>query len=660
MIWERLLTDSDGQYSEIQSGRMFNQADSRSSLTPFKNRGFSPGSTDQWTEYWFPVKGTNGLKFASPTGSVNLEKKDNTVNLWFCPNENITGILEVRKDREVLYSKVVEAKPLQVLTGSFEYTGNYKGMNVWLNGTLLYDADTEKGLTRRPAESPRENSPETSYRHFLNGTEFERQRLYTRAEKEFRLSLETDRWFIPALNGVSRINYRKGDYAASMELSLKALSIDTYDADANMMYGLSGLALGDTVSAIDGFSIASFDVSVRSAAYNKLASICIGKGEYQGALAYAENSLLFNSMGSEAVQLKILCLRKLGRMKEAEFEITELEKTNPLNHFIRFERFIKDPSGKNREQVIKYISNELPQETFLEYAIWYYRNRQIGDALKVLGLAPEDHPVILLWKGYLNHLAGNNPAASDALDKLLKADPRLVFPFRPETLTPLEWAEKLSDSWKIKYYEGLVYLGAGNRQKGEDLWKSCGEHPDFYPFYFARAELYEPGSIIATGDVKRALELAGDEWRAGWIAAKYFLISGDTEKAEEIAGRYYKLYPGNFNLGIQYAQILEENEKYVPCLDVLDKIEMLPSEGSGVSRNTWRNANLGYARQLMAAKKYRKALEFIEQARKWPLNLGVGRPYNPDERREDALALECYQKLNDSKGIKRITGKMTE
>ncbi len=76
MIWEKLLTDTDGQYTEIQSGRLFNQAAEGSSKTPFKNRGFTPGTTDEWTEYWFPVKGTQGLKNAAPVGSVNLEQKE--------------------------------------------------------------------------------------------------------------------------------------------------------------------------------------------------------------------------------------------------------------------------------------------------------------------------------------------------------------------------------------------------------------------------------------------------------------------------------------------------------------------------------------------------------------------------------------------------------
>src|SRR4030042_5386012 len=61
MIWEKLLTDTDGQYVEVQSGRSFNQANEESSQTPFKHRGFLPYGTDTWTEHWFPVKGTKGL-----------------------------------------------------------------------------------------------------------------------------------------------------------------------------------------------------------------------------------------------------------------------------------------------------------------------------------------------------------------------------------------------------------------------------------------------------------------------------------------------------------------------------------------------------------------------------------------------------------------------
>lgn len=104
MIWEKLLTDHDGQYTEIQSGRLFNQAEESSSITPFKNRGFAPRSTDEWTEYWFPVKDTHGLKNALPSGSVNLQQQGSTISLWYCPNEKADGKLEVRSGNEVVFS----------------------------------------------------------------------------------------------------------------------------------------------------------------------------------------------------------------------------------------------------------------------------------------------------------------------------------------------------------------------------------------------------------------------------------------------------------------------------------------------------------------------------------------------------------------------------
>ncbi len=62
MIWEKLLTDTDGQYVEVQSGRLFNQAAEASTLTPFKHRGFAPHSFDDWTEYLVPGEGDEGVR----------------------------------------------------------------------------------------------------------------------------------------------------------------------------------------------------------------------------------------------------------------------------------------------------------------------------------------------------------------------------------------------------------------------------------------------------------------------------------------------------------------------------------------------------------------------------------------------------------------------
>ena len=648
MIWEYLLTDTDGQYTEIQSGRLYNQASPGSSSTPFKNTGFSPGLTDEWTEYWFPVKGTSGVKSALPAGSVNMLQKDDVVTLWFCPNEKVEGQLELRNGSNVLLTKNILTTPMVILKESINYTGDFKNLTVWLDNILIYDANSEKYQIKRPVDVPEDFNQESIYAHFVKGKEWEYQRNYKRAEEEYRKALDIDKWYLPALSGMANISYRKNQYRDAFEYSGKALSINTYDPEANMLYGISGLALGDTTSAIDGFSLASRNISHRCPAYNALASIFLNKGDPEKALSYAERSLSYNKSGTYPIQQKLLCLRKLGNKDEFEKQLKELEITDPLNHFIRFEKFIIDPSGANESLVKKFITNELPQETYLEYAIWYYQNGQINDALKVLGLAPDNQPVVLFWQAYLNHLIGDEKAGSDALTRALRLSPKMVFPFRPETSAALEWAGTQSDNWKIKYYVGLTFLSAGSDDKGKAIWETCGEEPDFYPFYIARSRLYETSSPNALADMERALELSGNDWQAGLIASKFYQKI-DFVKSEALAKNYYARFPDNFGLGLQYARTLESNKKYNECVNLLKKLQILPYEGASEGRVIWRRANLELARGLIKSGKYRKALENIELARQWPINLGVGKPYQTDVRTEDELSLECYEKLKDEK-----------
>ena len=78
-IWEDLLTDRDGQYVELQSGRAFNQPRCRTVLTPFKHPTFSPGRTDAFSERWgvvrseseFAPKGKNPPSAAKPRPVVS-------------------------------------------------------------------------------------------------------------------------------------------------------------------------------------------------------------------------------------------------------------------------------------------------------------------------------------------------------------------------------------------------------------------------------------------------------------------------------------------------------------------------------------------------------------------------------------------------------------
>lgn len=222
----------------------------------------------------------------------------------------------------------------------------------------------------------------------------------------------------------------------------------------------------------------------------------------------------------------------------------------------------------------------------------------------------------------------------------------------------MEWAQTLSDNWKLNYYAGLIYLNAGADEKSRNLWNSCGDTPDFYPFYIARSRLSDAGSQQAQADVERALALAGNDWRVGLYASRFYLDRGNITKAEELAQNFYKGNPQNYYLGLRYAKVLELNKNYTKCVSLLQNIQVLPNEGSIEGRIIWRNANIGNSLDLMKSQKYRKALESIALARQWPTNLGVGKPYQADERLEDFIALQCYKKLKDEKSVGKMQDKI--
>ena len=123
MIWENLLSDKDGQYVEIQSGRLFNQSAAESALTPFKHRGFAPYATDTWTEYWYPVLGTKGYVAANPFGALNVQRESGQLKLYFSAVQNIQDTLTVMQQGKIIYRQPVSVHTLDLFGDSLKLTG---------------------------------------------------------------------------------------------------------------------------------------------------------------------------------------------------------------------------------------------------------------------------------------------------------------------------------------------------------------------------------------------------------------------------------------------------------------------------------------------------------------------------------------------------------
>ncbi len=644
MIWEQLLTDADGQYVEVQSGRLFNQAAEGSTETPFKHRGFDPQAVDAWTEYWFPVKGTKGFVHAGELGTLNILAGEagpgaGKLQLLFSPIRPVHDTIEVLDGDRVVVSARLSLAPMETWTRTIDASIAPERLRVRIGSGFDYRGPAP--VLSRPLASPPDFDWDSVQGRWLKGKEWARQRDYVHAQAAFESCLQKDQNYVPALADLAAVRYRALDYAAARDLARRALAVDTYDPASNQIYALASLRLGLPADARDGFEVAASDARFRAAAWTELSRLHLREGDLAKAEHYARRALSVEAPDiTEAGQL-LLVIGRLEGEPSAAVGASPVIPDDPLGHVARFERYLRRRDAASRAAFVNGVRGEMPHETFLEVAIWYHSLGRVDEAIQVLSLAPPQAEV-LYWLAFLQQ-ARQTPW-KDTLGKAEAASPRLVFPFRSESAEVFEWAARESNGWRPKYYLALILWGRNELTRARELLGECGTVPDFAPFYAARSAAFEgafPDRAMA--DLRHAAELDGREWRYGRLIAERLLSSERFAEALAVAERYYRQAPENYILGMLYAKCLLRGGQPAEAAERLSALHVLPYEGASEGRSLHRETQLMLAARAWRAGQAGEALGHIAAAREWPENLGAGKPYPTDvnERLEDWLEAKC-------------------
>ncbi len=639
MIWEKLLTDTDGQYVEVQSGRLYNQSGEKSIYTPFKHRSFSPSQSDVWTEYWFPVKQTKGYVKANNYGSINIKNEGGWLKIYFSPLQFLNEKLEVLENNKTIYSKDISVKPMQLFTDSIKVQVDESKLKVVFGvDKLIWNSSPNDGDLNRPMEISKDFDHNSVYGLYLQGKNNISFRDYVKAEEKLNACLQKDPNYVPALVDMASLLIRRFKYVEAVQATSKALSINTYDPAANYYYALANLYLGNTTDAKDGFDIAALSTEYRSASYLELSRIHFRDRELSKSLESAEKSLISNQYNLDALQLLVVIYRLQNNTEKAEESLRRILKLDPLNHFVHFEKYMLDNAEVSKNYFTSNIQNEMPQQTFLELGIWYHSLNRSEEAIKFLSLSPASVEV-LYWKSYLE----NKPVEINE-DKV-----SVDFPFRTETAGVLAKLMKTNNHWMLKYHLGLIEWNRNNIAKAIVLFNECGSLPKDPSFFAARATLLNIDAESVVADLQHAIKLNNHEWRYSKLLAEHYIKQKQYDKALVIVKPFYEANSDNYIIGMLYARTLLLTNKYKAADDFLTKLKILPFEGATVGRQLYVEAKLMQAVAEIKNKQYKKALKFSYSAKLWPSNLGVGKPYDEeiDERLEDWLIYTCNLNLGN-------------
>jgi tetratricopeptide (TPR) repeat protein len=659
-IWEDLLTDSDGQYVELQTGRLFNQAATGSTRTPYKHFGFLPNSADEFTECWFPVLNIGGVSKANYLGALNVVKKNGEQSVYFSPLQHFKDEIKIYFGDDLKYTFKIDKNPLEIWEETIPLNAENEFLKIvaGTGETLIYTEDVLSETTSRPVKAPEDFDWNSVHGLYTDGVNWIYQGHFDRAFQSLEACLKKDACYTPALNHLAELCFRKADFEKALGYLKRSLAVNTYDPKANFLYGLVNKHTNQLVDSRDGFAVATLSPEYRIPAFLELAKLFLLRNELPLAGQYVDRILAKEADNQNAVLLKAIISRKTGLVAEANHYTDRLEAISPLNHFARAEKMFLKPSNTTTQNFTSLVRNELPYQTFLEMAGWYNELGCRGEAIQILELSPENALIHLL----LSYFHQNNSEKSLLyFDKFIRDKPDFIFPFRLEMLPVLEWASQKSSDWKPEYYLGLLHWHLGNREQAKLLFEECKDLPDAHFFYLAREELLiSEKSYNPENDLKKALKLGKNDWRTSLAMIDFHLSKDMVSDALEISKKSLELFPNNDVLQYNYAKCLLANGFYSECLNELENIVILPNEGARYGRITYRQAAIMESLRLIDENKYEEAMKSVGKARLWPENLGVGRPFLVDERIEDFLEAECLLKLNEKEKAQALFRKIID
>lgn len=644
MIWEDLLTDADGQYSEPQAGRYLNQSD---------HSLFLPFTADNWKEIWFPYKDIGPMVKASPLGVLNVEQGQDSVKIGLFPLEKIDKPIVVTYGGQEIFREPLSLDPAEIYKKKVPLDNvEDQTLEIKIANRLFYSSDPEANDLERPIRF-HSFDQETGEGRYLLAKRFEQERNYYSALESYLLCLEKEPLHTRALCRIAELYCRRGEYETAKFFAHRALLNEMYDPEANYVCGIISRQLGNLTDAKETLGWAARSLEYRSSAYTQMAEIYFLEKDYELSWNYLQKALDYNAYNINAMLLESAISRLNSRPYNAQEVLRKILEIDPLNHLARYELYLASPSQSNLESFRKMIRNELPNETFIELALHYVNLGMIQQAVQLFEFI-QDYPTSCYWLSYLFREEDSEKSRM-YLNKTQELSPWLVFPYREESIPVFQWASRAnSQDWKAKYYLALILWSKGRVQEAREFFDACAR-PDFAPFYIARGHFYKSVDLQKSQiDFEQAVKIGPESWKTWHTLIDFCSEQAMPEKALETALQATSRHPEEDYLQVDLARAFIGNERNTEAADILDNLEILPYEGASDVHRLFVRCHVNLGLENIQERNYEQAIQHLEKAKTYPENLGSGQPYESDQRMQDYLIAYSYNKLGNKEKAEEI------
>lgn len=624
MMWEDLLTDEDGQYIEVQSGRLPTQGDTWR---------FEPHLTERWDEYWYPVKKMQGFVKANPEAAVNLAVRGD--NLFVALNATRVfrnAKVEVCADGRPFLSQTVTLGPTAGWQHELSGARKAKCWSLMVrdsSGHEIIRCEHPKHVKVPPPElEPEFPATETATTEevYLKGYYALKHWNPVQAAELFAEALKKDPGFTPALRELAVLRYKDGRFQDTLALATKALRRNDDDYTARYYRALAKIRLGIEERTEEDLDLIGRRAAYRHVAPYLLAALAVKQNDLARAASLLRQAIASNPQDVKSRVMLAAVLRHLHQEAEARQLVDTVLAEDPLYHLAVIEKSLLD--GKESCEAF-----DDPQY-YLEGACDYAEMGFSASAMATLALTKGSHPLIALYRAQFRPKDEHDAAKSDR-QAASKLSPDYVFPFRTEDEAVLQAALRdCPDDWKLPYYLGTL-LASKNRWPEALAYFQAAEKqtPDYAVLYNNLGEIYSQklqDRPRAQAAYEKAIACNPNDYHYYVALDRLYAESGEHAKRDALFQQAPAAVKADFRVLLQRVHYLVDVARFDEALVLLQAHTYHPWEGWTAGRVAYLRVLHGRADKARREGDYDKAIEDLEKAMEYPENLGAGKPHQPN------------------------------
>jgi tetratricopeptide (TPR) repeat protein len=340
--WDANLSDDGSAYVELMAGVYTDNQPDFSYL--------APGETKTFSQFWFPYHGIGTLTQASTELALSVTteiRDDERIAVIGAAATRVRDDVRLRllgDDGSALWEQSVSIGPGRPaaarvpvgLVGDLELVADDAGVELLRATTRYRDAAPEGFETA--TEPPQPSTIESVEELYFTGVHLAQYRHATRSPEPYWLeALKRDPGDSRTNIAVAGARLAAGRLAEAETHLRAALARQTRrnpnpaDGEASYLLGVVLAESGRDVEADDAFSKAAWNYAWRAPSALARARIAARAGRWDDALRHADEVSRWDADQLQAVAVRVIALRQLGREEEAAHALDEARCLDPLD-----------------------------------------------------------------------------------------------------------------------------------------------------------------------------------------------------------------------------------------------------------------------------------------------------------------------------------------